>query len=81
MISCDNYDYIEIACTFKYPVMLILTSGDIITGIATDTVINEQRQECLKLKSDNSELLVVLDEIKMMEALLENPHFKLVAIN
>ena len=81
MISCDNYDYIEIACTFKYPVMLILTSGDIITGIATDTVINEQRQECLKLKSDNSELLVVLDEIKMMEALLENPQFKLVAIN
>ena len=55
-------------------------SGDFIEGIAKDTALNADRQECIKLTEADSDQLVVLDEIKSMEALLDNPHFKLVAI-
>ncbi|GAA0681261.1 Rho-binding antiterminator [Marinobacterium maritimum] len=79
MMSCDQHDYIEIACTFRYPVRLTLKSGAIIEGKALDTQRNEARQECLKLRVAGVENLVVLEEIRRMEACTENPHFQVVS--
>lgn len=81
MMSCDQHDYIEIACTFRYPVRLILKSGAIIEGKALDTRRNAARQECLKLGVGSVEHLVVLDEIARMEARTENPHFQVVSFS
>ena len=80
MISCDNYDYVEIACTYNYPLKLTLKSGEIIEGVAKDTALNENRQEAIKLEIDNHDLLVVLDDILTLEVTIENPHFKSVRL-
>ena len=76
MISCDQHDYVEIACMYRYQVKLTLKSGEEITGIALDTRRNAQLQECIAI--NNSDTLIPLDSVATMAALAENPHFKLV---
>ncbi|WP_295893892.1 Rho-binding antiterminator [uncultured Vibrio sp.] len=76
MINCSDYDYIEIVCLFNYPIKLTLKPNQTIEGIALDTQRNEQRVECIKLRSGKTERLVVLDEIAVLEVSVENPHFK-----
>jgi Rho-binding antiterminator len=76
MISCNQHDYIEIVCMYHYPIKLTLTSGDIIQGIAVDTQRNEQRAECIKVDIEGVEQLVALDEIKILEVMIENPHLQ-----
>lgn len=75
MISCNDYDYIEIVCLYRYPVRLTLTTGQSVEGIARDTARNQDKQEVIKLDVDGVEHLVVLDEISLMEVLVANPHF------
>ncbi len=75
MITCNEYDYIEIVCLFRYPVELKLKSGEIRMGVGLDTQRNEKKQECIKLDANGSELLVVLDEIAELTVCIENPHF------
>ncbi len=76
MISCGNYDYIEVVCLFKYPVELTLTSGETIVGKAMDTAKNSLLEECIKIKAENDDLLVTLDLIAKLKVLVENPHFQ-----
>ncbi len=77
MISCEKYDYIEIACMHRYPVRLTMKSGAVFTGVALDTSRDEQRRECLVLSSDG---LVVLDEISTLEVCVDNPHFDRISL-
>ena len=81
MVSCQLYDYIEIACMHKYRVKLYLKSGEEISGVAVDTCIDENRQECLLLKAEAGEQLVVLDSLLKMDAKIKNPHFEQVQFN
>ena len=76
MISCNQHDYIEIVCIYHYPIKLTLKSGDIIEGIALDTQRNDQRDECIKIDIEGVEQLLVLEEIKMLEVMVENPHLQ-----
>lgn len=76
MISCNQHDYIEIVCMYHYPIKLTLKSGDIIEGIALDTQRNDQRDECIKIDIEGVEKLVVLEEIKVLEVMVENPHLQ-----
>lgn len=77
MISCSEYDYIEIVCIYRYPVRLTLKSGEIIEAVALDTQRNSSRQECIKVgREDEDSMLIVLDSIVKMEVCVENPHFK-----
>jgi len=81
MISCDIHDYIEIACTFGYAITLTMKSGKVIKGKALDTQLDTNRKECILIKNDQKECLVVLDELASMKASTENPHFNLVSFN
>ncbi len=81
MISCSNYDYIEIVCMFNYPVEITMKSGEVISGSALDTARNAQREECLKIKIGDSEMLVVLDSMAKLKVSVENPHFSEVKFN
>ncbi|HSC66818.1 MAG TPA: Rho-binding antiterminator [Cellvibrio sp.] len=74
MISCDQHDYIEIVCMYHYPIKLTLKSGAVLQGTAVDTQRDEKRVECIKLECEGVERLVVLDEIKLLEACEDNPH-------
>jgi len=75
MISCNNYDYIEVVCLFHYPVTMTLKSGEVISGIAMDTARNEQRLECIALSIAGEKTLVVLDDIATLKTNIDNPHF------
>lgn len=79
MISCELHDHIEIVCLYRYSVKLTLKSGAEVEGIALDTRRNAQREECLVL--NHNDHLIVLEHIKKMEVLVENPHFKVVCFN
>lgn len=81
MINCNQHDYIEIVCMYRYPVQLTLKSGEVIAGIAVDTVRNEQREECIKLTTKTGEQLVVLDQLITLEVTLDNPHLQRVAFD
>jgi len=76
MISCNQHDYIEIVCMYRYPIKLTLKSGDTIQGIALDTQRNEQGVECIKVEIEKVAQLVVLEEIKVLEVEVENPHLQ-----
>ncbi|WP_298941735.1 Rho-binding antiterminator [uncultured Psychromonas sp.] len=79
MISCHQYDYIEIVCMYHYPVKLTLKSGQIIEGIALDTARNDAREECIKLDDKGVAVYIVLSDITLLSVDVENPHIKQVS--
>lgn len=76
MISCAQYDYIEIACLFHIPVRLLLKEGCVVEGVAMDTKRNDLGAECIALSVGSVQQLVVLDQVERMIAMVENPHFE-----
>lgn len=76
MMSCEQHDYVEIACMYRYLVKLSLKSGAELQGIALDTRRNAQQQECIVIGEQSN--LIPLDSISSMAALGQNPHFQLV---
>lgn len=75
MISCSEYDYIEIVCLYRYPIRLTMKAGEAVEGVALDTLRNEQRNECIKVDVGEDGQLIELSEILKLEVLIENPHF------
>src|SRR5690554_8211748 len=47
MITCDQSDYLEIACLYRILIALNWPDGRRVEGIPLDTEYNEQREECL----------------------------------
>ena len=58
-----------------------MKEGAAIEGIARDTVRDKNRSECIQVSVDDTETLVVLDEISRMQVLVENPHFSEIVFN
>lgn len=81
MISCDHHDYIEIACTYRYPIKLTMKSGNVIQGIALNTAFNAGKDECIRVDLEGAEKLVVLGDISTLEACVDNPHFHTVTFD
>lgn len=75
MISCIVYDYIEIACIYRLTVTLELKSELQISGVAINTKRNESGLECIELIVDSNNILIILEDVKVMRAQVENPHF------
>lgn len=80
MLHCDDHDYLEIACTFRLPVRLMLKNGERREGVAMDTGYTWDRQECLLLEVDGNSESVLMAQIKTLIALRENPHFSVVEL-
>lgn len=81
MISCDQHDYIEIACMYRYPLRISLNSKLIIDCTALDTQQNELREECIKVSVNGTDKLIILNDIEKIEVLIDNPHFHIVSFN
>ncbi len=75
MISCQQYDYIEVACLYQIPVKLTLLSGKIIEGKAMDTRYNENKKESIVIHDPLGEVVVPTEELLTMQALIANTHF------
>ena len=78
-IDCNLYDYVEIACMYRYPVRIATTSGEIMTGTAVTTSIergeNDDKVEYLELDVDGSSQRVRLDTVSVMEPLVDDARF------
>ena len=81
MISCSDYDHVEIVCMHKYPIKITLKSGEIIEGKALDTSYDADKQECIKLQVNNHTCLLVLESIYLLEVTINNPHFNKLTFN
>ncbi|WP_070971843.1 Rho-binding antiterminator [Vibrio sonorensis] len=79
MISCSQYDYIELACVFHIQVRITTENGSVFEGIALDTGYNKQKKECLILQTNGQEAWFETDTLTEMQALTPNPHFTLVS--
>ena len=75
MISCHQYDFIEIACMHHLSIELILKNGDVVFGVATDTKRNANRDECIVVNVNSELQLIVLNTISVLKALTHNPYF------
>ena len=75
MISCNHYDYIEIACMHHLSIELVLKNGDAICGVATDTRRNANRDECIVVNLNSELKIIVLTTISVLKALTHNPYF------
>src|SRR5690554_2603396 len=74
-ITCDQSDYLEIACLYRIPIALDWADGKRVEGVPLDTGYNEQRQECLQMELGDGPQWVVLEGALSMTALEENKHF------
>ncbi len=74
-IDCNLYDYVEIACMYRYPVRAATTDGRILTGIASDTMVDADKVEYLELLVDGERDRLRLDRIASFEPLVENARF------
>ncbi len=81
MISCNQYDYIEIACMYRLPLVLTFKNGSTLEGEAKDILKNEENLECMLVVQENEDVIVVLDELKSMRVNIENPHFEFIEFN
>ncbi|MBQ4857813.1 Rho-binding antiterminator [Pseudoalteromonas sp. MMG007] len=75
MISCHQYDYIEIACMHRLNIELVLKNGDGVCGVATDTKRNANKDECIVVNVNNELQLIVLTTISVLKARESNPYF------
>ncbi|MBY5981844.1 Rho-binding antiterminator [Ferrimonas balearica] len=75
-MRCQDYDYIEIACLYHYPVRLTLRDGRVVEGIAGDSGWNAQRQEVLSLTTDQGHETVLLADLLSLTVTVDNPHFQ-----
>ncbi|KOO05532.1 Rho-binding antiterminator [Vibrio nereis] len=81
MISCNEYDYIEIACMYRFSIRLTLKSGKVIEGTAMDTARNQEKEECIKVDQGGTNVLVELNQLSVLEVIDDNPHFREVRFN
>jgi len=59
---------------YHYPLLLTLTSGQSLEGIAEDTVRNDAGDECILIKVKDQYLKVVLTEITTLTVTVTNPY-------
>ncbi|EAW28083.1 hypothetical protein ATW7_02027 [Alteromonadales bacterium TW-7] len=76
MISCNHYDYIEIACMHHLSIELILKNGDVVCGVAADIKRNALKQECIAINVSGELKLIVLNTISVLKARESNPYFE-----
>ncbi|WP_162048373.1 Rho-binding antiterminator [Vibrio taketomensis] len=78
MISCSQYDYLEIACMYHFSIRLTLLNGETIEGEAADTGYNNQKQECLIINTSDGKHAIPTEVLKSLEVITDNPHFSFV---
>jgi Rho-binding antiterminator len=81
MISCNAYDYIEIACMYRLHIRLIAHSGEVYDGVALDTTRTDDNQEAILLEQVHGAIKIPLVQVHYLEAITHNPHFTKVDIS
>lgn len=74
IISCEQHDFVEVACMYRYRLKLVLKNKQMIEGTAIDIVNSSEKQEYLVIDSD-SRLQIELTQLAKMEVLTTNAKF------
>lgn len=74
-ITCACHSQIEVCCMYMYELEIQLKNGGVLNGQAMTTSIVD-RQEALKIQTDNEEKLIILDDIQTIDVLTDNADFK-----
>lgn len=83
-LTCDQYDFLEIACMFHYDILLTAKNGEEMRGIADSLFIDADRVETLALKKmpstesqagDAETTKIATAEIMCLEVLTEGARF------
>lgn len=75
MITCEQYDYLEMACLFGYQVRVMLRNNQCVVGITSTTQVNAHRQEELVLLIDGHTRSVLIDDLVRLDVLTPNAKF------
>ena len=76
MISCSEYDYIEIACLYQIHIRLVTESAQVFEGKAKTTNYDDQRRECIVIDTLCGDIQIPTETLVSMTALINNPHFR-----
>ncbi|WP_428774672.1 Rho-binding antiterminator [Vibrio sp.] len=79
MISCQQHDYLEIACLYQIAVKLTLADGTVVTGTALDTRYDDHKRECILIATELGQQLISTESLNSMQAMKPNPHFDTVS--
>jgi Rho-binding antiterminator len=79
-ITCDQHDYLEIACTYRIPISIETMDGEELVFTPRDTKITRDKVEwLLGLRyPDRTDVKVRTDSIASIKALKPNRHFDMV---
>ena len=80
ILSCDLYDYMEIACMYAYKIELQLKDGQRYTGKPRTIIISDHKEYLMFLPDavPARELQLNLLELKSMRVLSENARFEFI---
>ena len=62
-LACDLYDYVEIACLYRYQLTIELVDGTSLQGQALTTETTASKEEFLLLRSPDGEVRLRLDRL------------------
>ncbi|ASD69423.1 Rho-binding antiterminator [Pseudoalteromonas piscicida] len=74
MISCQQYDYIELTCLKRLAVTIEMKDGEVVRGSCENTAIVDA-QECLFLEQESQTATTVLTAIASISVDTDNPYF------
>ncbi|QPK64976.1 Rho-binding antiterminator [Methylomonas sp. LL1] len=74
-ISCDQHDYLEIACMHGYQVKLTLKDHQTLEGKAIDTLTTAEKREYLIIDNGQRQQ-VELNRLKKLQVMTSNAQFK-----
>ncbi|MEM8817847.1 MAG: Rho-binding antiterminator [Pseudomonadota bacterium] len=74
-IDCVHYDYLEVACLYRYDVRVETRDGFTVEGAALDLRMDGNRNEFLVLRAQDREYLVRLSAVSRLEPLEDVAQF------
>lgn len=74
-LSCELYDYIELACLHRYQLLIELEDGRQLEARAMDTETDRNKEEFLLVHSEAGRERLRLDQIAAITPLTEGAYF------
>ncbi len=74
-ITCEQHDFIEVACMYGYQLKLILKDKKVMQGKAIDIVNSTDKGECLVIDDNVNQQHVVLSQLAKLEVTTPNAKF------
>ncbi|MND89885.1 Rho-binding antiterminator [compost metagenome] len=74
-LSCDLYDYIEIACLHRYQLHIELAGGGRLDARAMTTLTTRDKEEFLIVQNEGGQERLRLDQITAITPLTEGASF------